>query len=123
MIGMVTGDMAAALAFYRRLGLDVPEGVEDQDHVEAVGPGGVRVAWDSEELIASITPDGEPSGEGRVSLAFLCDGPEGVDRTYAELTAAGHPGEKEPWDAFWGQRYALVRDPDGNTVSLFAPLG
>lgn len=24
--------------------------------------------------------------------------------------------------AFWGQRYAVVRDPDGNDVDLFAPL-
>jgi uncharacterized glyoxalase superfamily protein PhnB len=28
----------------------------------------------------------------------------------------------EPWDAFWGQRYAVVHDPDGNGVDLFCPL-
>jgi hypothetical protein len=28
----------------------------------------------------------------------------------------------EPWDAFCGQRYAEVEDPDGNVVDLFAPL-
>ena len=30
-----------------------------------------------------------------------------------EVVAAGFEGEKEPWDAFWGQRYAQLRDPDG----------
>jgi uncharacterized glyoxalase superfamily protein PhnB len=25
-------------------------------------------------------------------------------------------------DAFWGQRYATVLDPDGNSVDLFASL-
>jgi hypothetical protein len=38
------------------------------------------------------------------------------------LTSAGHTGHKEPWDAFWGQRYAEVLDPDGNLIDLFAPL-
>lgn len=123
LIGMVTRDMAASLAFYRRLGLEIAEGAESEDHVEAVGPGGMRVAWDTEELIASFDPEGVPvSGAGRIGLAFLCDGPEGVDRTYRELTDAGYVGQKEPWDAFWGQRYALVQDPDGNGVSLFAQL-
>jgi uncharacterized glyoxalase superfamily protein PhnB len=42
---------------------------------------------------------------------------------YGELTTAGAPGYKEPWDAFWGQRYAQVKDPDGNGVDLFAALG
>ena len=45
-----------------------------------------------------------------------------VDDCYAELIAAGHDGHLEPWDAFWGQRYAVVHDPDGNAVDLFAPL-
>jgi uncharacterized glyoxalase superfamily protein PhnB len=45
-----------------------------------------------------------------------------VDAAYQRLTAAGYAGRKEPWDAFWGQRYATVLDPDGNSVDLFAPL-
>jgi uncharacterized glyoxalase superfamily protein PhnB len=45
-----------------------------------------------------------------------------VDETYARVVAAGFTGEKEPYDAFWGQRYANVADPDGNVVDLFAAL-
>jgi uncharacterized glyoxalase superfamily protein PhnB len=56
-----------------------------------------------------------------VALAFLCPSPADVDAKYAELAALGH-GNKEPWDAFWGQRYASVKDPDGNQIDLFAPL-
>ncbi|THA26565.1 glyoxalase [Streptomyces sp. RKND-216] len=126
LIGIVTADMAASLAFYRRLGLDIPAGADTEAHVEAVLPGGLRMAWDSDDTVASFDP-GWPRPtraevNGRISLAFLCDGPAGVDEVYAGLTAAGHPGHKEPWDAFWGQRYAVVEDPDGNTVDLFAPL-
>ena len=44
LVGIVTRDMRASLAFYRRLGLDVPEGAEDEPHAEATTPGGLRVA-------------------------------------------------------------------------------
>jgi uncharacterized glyoxalase superfamily protein PhnB len=64
----------------------------------------------------------EPVGQ-RLALAFKCDSPAEVDATYQCLTAAGYLGRKAPWDAFWGQRYATVLDPDGNGVDLFAPLG
>ncbi|MFD9356155.1 VOC family protein [Streptomyces sp. NPDC060031] len=124
MIGLVVSDMAASLAFYRRLGLDVPADAADQPHVEADLPGGLRIAWDTEDTIRSIDPSWtRPDGHSsRRELAFLCDSPAEVDALYAELTAAGHPGHLKPWDAFWGQRYAVVLDPDGCGVSLFAAL-
>lgn len=122
LVGIVVGDMAAAVAFYRRLGLEFPEGAEHEGHVEAT-VGAMRVALDSEEVIRSFDPDWEPGGGGgRIGLAFLCESPAQVDALYRELIDAGYEGHKEPWDAFWGQRYAQVRGPDGNVVDLFAPL-
>jgi uncharacterized glyoxalase superfamily protein PhnB len=121
LVGIVVSDMAAALAFYRRLGLEFPEGAENEGHVEAT-VGGMRVALDSEEVIKSFDPEWEAGDGGRIGLAFLCESPSEVDAVYRELVDAGYDGHKEPWDAFWGQRYAQVRDPDGNGVDLFAPL-
>ncbi|MFD9518595.1 VOC family protein [Streptomyces sp. NPDC059979] len=125
MIGLVVSDMAASLAFYRRLGLDVPADADGLPHVEAVLPGGLRIGWDTEETIRSFDPSWtRPAAGGgeRIGPAFLCDSPAEVDALYAELTGDGHPGHLKPWDAFWGQRYAVVLDPDGCGVSLFAPL-
>ena len=122
-IGLVVHDMARSLSFYRMLGLDIPADSDREGHVEATLPGGARLLWDTVEMIRSFDPHWrEPSGGQRIGLAFLCDDPAEVDRVYAELTAAGHEGHREPWDAFWGQRYASVKDPDGNGVDLFAPL-
>lgn len=123
-IGIVAADLPASLAFYRRLGLDIPDGAESAPHVEVVLPGGGRLMWDAEAVVRSYDPGWTPgpSGGDRVGLAFLCDGPAEVDAVYAELTGAGHRGHLEPWDAAWGQRYAVVLDPDGCAVSLFAPL-
>jgi catechol 2,3-dioxygenase-like lactoylglutathione lyase family enzyme len=123
LIGLISADLAASLAFYRRLGLDIPVDAEKEPHVEVALPGGLRLAWDAVDTIRSIDPDWTPpQGSPRVSLAFLCADPAGVDAAYADLVGAGHRGHKEPWDAFWGQRYAIVLDPDGNSVDLFAPL-
>jgi catechol 2,3-dioxygenase-like lactoylglutathione lyase family enzyme len=123
MIGLVVQDMGRSLAFYRRLGLAVPAEADREPHVETTLPGGLRLAWDTVETVRSFDPDWTaPSGSPRVGLAFLCDSPADVDRAFAELVAEGYEGHKEPWDAFWGQRYAMVHDPDGNSVDLFAPL-
>ncbi|MCQ6551852.1 VOC family protein [Streptomyces sp. C10-9-1] len=120
-VGLVVSDMAASLAFYRRLGLDVPAGADDAPHVEAVLPGGTRVLWDTEETVRSFDPGWTaPSGGDRLGLAFACDTPAEVDALYDRLVGAGYRGHLKPWDAVWGQRYALVLDPDGMAVSLFA---
>ncbi|HEY1521808.1 MAG TPA: VOC family protein [Solirubrobacteraceae bacterium] len=58
-----------------------------------------------------------------IDECFCCESQEEVDRLYREIVDAGAQTYKEPWDAFWGQRYAQVKDPDGNVVDLFAPLG
>lgn len=123
LVELVVADMAASLAFYRRLGIDVPADADDQPHVDAELPGGMRIAWDTVETIRSFDPDWTPpTGGHRMALAFACDDPADVDRTHAELVGAGYRSHKDPWDAFWGMRYAVVHDPDGNPVDLFAPL-
>ncbi|NJQ15302.1 VOC family protein [Streptomyces bohaiensis] len=120
--GLVTSNLSASLDFYRALGVPVPETADDAPHVEAELPGGLRLAWDTQETMRSFAPEWQPGHGGGFGVAFACDSPAEVDRVYAELTAAGHPGELPPWDAVWGQRYATVLDPDGNSVDLFAPL-
>jgi catechol 2,3-dioxygenase-like lactoylglutathione lyase family enzyme len=123
-IGVVVADMGKSLAFYRRLGLDVPADADKEPHVEAALPGGLKIAWDTIDTIRSFDPDWQPAQGGgpKIGLAFRCDSPAEVDATYRDLTGAGYDGHKEPWDAFWGMRYAVVHDPDGNGVDLFANL-
>ena len=123
-IGVIVSELGQAIAFYGRLGLEFPADPEGHGHVEAELPGGLRLMLDTEESVRSFDPDwSPPRGGQRTALAFLCETPAEVDRLYGELVAFGAGGVREPWDAFWGQRYASVADPDGNVVDLFAPLG
>ena len=122
-IGVVVSDMPTSLAFYRKLGLQFADDADSQPHVEAALGGGMRIAFDTTETIRSFDPAwSTPSGGHRVALAFGCADPAEVDATFAMLVDAGFDGHLAPWDAFWGQRYATLHDPDGNAVELFAAL-
>ena len=124
-IEFVVADLAASLTFYRLLGLDLPDPAEvgSLPHVQA-DVGGIQLAFDTEEMIRSFDPDWtRPQNSSAPSaIALLAASPAEVDEAYQAVVAAGYVGEREPWDAVWGQRYAVVRDPDGNQVDLFAPL-
>lgn len=126
LIGLVVSDMERSAAFYRQLGVTFPEPLdpEGHGHAEATLAGGLRFALDSIATIRSFDPDWQPPTEGhQMGLAFLCDSPTEVDSTFERLVSGGAAPHKQPWDAFWGQRYAQVKDPDGNVVDLFSWIG
>jgi uncharacterized glyoxalase superfamily protein PhnB len=121
--GIVVSDMSRALAFYRKLGLEFADDAENEHHVEAQLPGGSRFMIDRESVIKSFDPEWQRPSSGHLTAgAFKCDSADEVNRVYADLLEAGGSAHKEPWDAFWGQRYAQVQDPDGTVVDLFAWL-
>jgi uncharacterized glyoxalase superfamily protein PhnB len=118
-IGIVASDVGRSVAFYRLLGVELSE--IGEGHLEAQLPSGVRLMLDSEDVIRSFRPDWTREAGNQLALAFECSSPAEVDELYERVTSAGFDGEKEPWDAFWGQRYAQLSDPDGVPVDLFAP--
>ncbi|MFE3229101.1 VOC family protein [Nocardia sp. NPDC059228] len=122
-IGIVVTNMGASLEFYRRLGVEFADGSEQQPHVDAHLGGGIKLMLDTEETVRSFHPDWKAvPGPGRIGLACDCGSPSGVDQKFEELVDAGYRAELKPFDAFWGQRYATVLDPDGNSVDLYAAL-
>jgi catechol 2,3-dioxygenase-like lactoylglutathione lyase family enzyme len=126
-INLVVKDMDASLAFYRRLGLTIseppvwPPGTGAR-HAEVAMPSGVRLEFDNYEMVRIWHPSwSETQGRGRIVLGFSMPSREAVDARYAELVSAGHGARHAPHDAFWGSRYAIVHDPDGNDVGLMSP--
>lgn len=118
MIGIISHDLEKATAFYELLGFSVV-GEVTTDYLE-LNNDGVRISLNSSQMIASIYGY-EPKTIGdTLELAFLCDSVEEVDQIYNKVKEAGHQTFKEPWDAVWGQRYAIIKDIDGNFLSLFA---
>jgi catechol 2,3-dioxygenase-like lactoylglutathione lyase family enzyme len=123
-LNLVTRDMRASLEFYRRLGVEAAsQQAGEEPHTELSMPGGFTLELDTAESArtwhAGIRAD---PASGRVVLGFSVPSREAVDACYAELTAAGYTGRQAPFDAFWGGRYAIVADPDGNDISLTSPV-
>lgn len=122
-VDIVVADMEKALAFYRSVGLEIGEAEAGAQQVNYSAPNGVSLGFFSEAMIREAMPEWKTPVGQRVTLALHCDSATELDETYAKVIAAGFTGLKEPWDTFWGQRYAMLQDPDGNRVDLFTELG
>ena len=124
MLNVVVRDMAASVEFYRRLGVAVPADLDGAgDHAQLRMPSGFSLELDTAES-ARIWHAGWRADPGsvRIVIGFALPTREAVDERYGELTAAGYAGRQPPFDAFWGARYAIVADPDGNDVGLMSPI-
>jgi catechol 2,3-dioxygenase-like lactoylglutathione lyase family enzyme len=123
-LNLVVADMTASVAFYRRLGLPVDTSQPwAAHHIDIRMPNGVELSLDSVEFAKRWDKGWRAQpGPGRNVIGFNLPSREAVDERYAELTAAGYGGQQPPYDAFWGARYAIVEDPDGNPVGLMSPL-
>lgn len=127
LLDLVTADMDATIAFYRALGVDIPETAiwrtpSGAHHVDITMPGGLQVHFDSAAL-AKFYNQGwqDPTGSGsRIVIGFRVSTRDDVDRTHSTLTSLGHRSSQPPYDAFWGARYAIVEDPDGNYVGIMS---
>lgn len=120
-VNVVVSDMEAMAAFYARLGLKLENGLPEwaPHHRNTDAEGAVDFDLDSAEF-AAVWNQGWPGGTG-VVLGFRVPAREDVDRLYDDLTSARYASQQPPYDAFWGARYAVVADPDGNSVGLMSP--
>jgi catechol 2,3-dioxygenase-like lactoylglutathione lyase family enzyme len=86
-------------------------------------PNGFLLEIDSDEFVKRWNPGwhAEP-GPSRKVVAFGLPCQEAVDRLYEQLLQSGYRRQHVPHDAFWGARYAVVVDPDGNLVGLMRPI-
>jgi catechol 2,3-dioxygenase-like lactoylglutathione lyase family enzyme len=131
-INLVCGDTAASVAFYRRLGVEIPD---DRIWSTATGAHHISAADESADKAIAFDLDStafaqkwNPSWKGRTDLAgrfvlgFRVAARTDVDDLYRDMTGAGYRGLREPHDAFWGARYAIIEDPDGIAVGLMSPV-
>lgn len=121
LLTLVVKDMEASVAFYRRLGVTVPDADPAWPDIHRGGTsGGISVDFDTDSFAPKWNAGHKPATTA--VIGFQLPSREAVDAAYNELTSAGHAGQQEPYDAFWGARYAVVEDPDGNAVGLMSPI-
>ena len=129
-LNIVSDDLEASIAFYRRLGVEIPEErvwrtPSGTHHVSASEIESSTVSLDLDSTafarIWNIGWRGRQDLRGRVVVGFKLPSRSAVDLTYVDLTGAGYTGLQAPYDALWGSRYAIVEDPDGIAVGLMSP--
>lgn len=123
-INVIVADLERSRGFYERLGMEfLPRNRRGEGPAEAwvstnAGPTvvlhspGFASWWDE------TAP--QPSGGGpQVDLDL--ESVQRLNEVVPELEAVGVTIIKRPTDMPWGQRFAIVLDPDGNRVGLKAP--
>ena len=125
-VNIVARDFDASVRFYRHLGIDVADRSGPSQgigHAQVTMSNGMILEFDNHELARTYNAAWRgPTGSSRALIGFTLSSREEVDRMYAKLVAAGYAARQCPFDAFWGARYAIVADPDGNDVGLMSPL-
>ena len=122
MVGVIVEDMPRAAQFYRRLGVDVPQGAESEEHVE-IAMSGLTFFLSTKRANARWDPARtEASGGYRTVLEFYLETPAVLDAKYEELTGHGYVGHCAPYNVTPKLRFAMVDDPDGNTILLSASV-
>jgi uncharacterized glyoxalase superfamily protein PhnB len=122
MVGVIVEDMPRALEFYRRLGVGVPDGANEQEHVE-VEMSGLTFFLSTKRANARWDPAPTPASGGyRIILEFYLVSSDALDAKYDELVGLGYQSHCAPYDVTPELRFAMVDDPDGNTILLSASV-
>lgn len=127
-LNLVCADVDLSVTFYRHLGLVIPEEAiwrtgTGAHHVEIKMGNGVELGLDSEAL-ANVYNGGNPpptAGRKQAVISFRMADADAVDTLYSTLEKLGYTTAQPPYFTFWGSRYAIVEDPDGNQVGLMSP--
>lgn len=120
-VGVTSTNLKKTTEFYALLGFEFPEFKEDEGHVETKQNGDAKLMIDSVQIVKDIIGE-DPKPGNHSSFAVQYDSPQEVNDIAKAIKEAGFAVSKEPWDAFWGQRYCVVKDPDGYMVDLYAQL-
>ncbi|WP_285658447.1 VOC family protein [Actinomycetospora sp. NBRC 106375] len=111
-------DLQRSLAFYRLLGLDVPDPVDDRPVALHRTGGGVTIIFTTEEIARRFDPTWtRPEGGYQQVMEFLVSDDADVDAVWTRLTSAGHHGRTAPGHIL-GPYATVVDDPDGNVVLI-----
>ena len=127
MLGLIVQDMSIALEFYRRLGLAIPDGSEKRSHVEIKMGSGLTFfldsnpnRWDPGFDALPAAAHGDAPDRYPAILEFYLKEQATLQAKYTEMIDFGYQSYREPYVTSFGMHFAMIKDPDGNTILLSA---
>jgi uncharacterized glyoxalase superfamily protein PhnB len=125
-LNIVAANYQAMIDFYSRLGLEIPDSAASPEgfrHIAIPFANGISLEIDNPALARFYNAGQRGTHrDSSIVIGFSLLSRAAVDEKYKELINAGYTGRQPPYDAFWGARYAIVADPDGNDVGLMSPI-
>ncbi len=123
-VNMVVRNVDAAAEFYGRLGLEFPDRTPEWRAHHRSADMGEGLDFDLDSVVFARQWNegwsGRKNGAGCV-VVFRVATREEVDEIHAELAGAGYKVQQRPYDAFWGSRFTVIEDPDGNAIGVMSP--
>lgn len=121
-VGVTTSNFLKTIQFYEILGFKFPDRKKDEGHLESIPvDGSAKLMIDTQAIVKNILGENPKPGNHSV-FAIEYKSPLEIDEVVNNLHSLDFKIVKEPCDAFWGQRYSVVEDPDGYKVDLYCPL-
>lgn len=84
-------------------------------------PNGMNLVLHEPEFARLWDPAYAGSEAGSTVVDLNLPTRDAVDETHARVVAGGYPSSVEPWDTFFGARYAIACDHDGHRIGLKSP--
>ncbi|PIZ66158.1 glyoxalase [Candidatus Roizmanbacteria bacterium CG_4_10_14_0_2_um_filter_36_9] len=119
-VGVASSNLSKTLKFYKLLGFEFGEPMGDH-YESSITSSSAKLMIDSIETVKGIIGE-EPKPGNHSMFAIQYDSPVEVNKIATKIQKGGFTISKKPWDAFWGQRYCIVEDPDGYKMDLYAQL-
>ncbi|TCC88632.1 hypothetical protein EZ428_18520 [Pedobacter frigiditerrae] len=99
-VGITAKDLAKS-SLYRNLALAIPEGQDNEHHVDFTSKDAYSIGFIPENAMLHTNPNWQPpKGENRISMQFARKTPSEVDETHKKLIESETPIFKGPWDSF-----------------------
>lgn len=121
-LGIMVDDMAVMIRFYRDvLGFEIKE-EENATNVYLEKDGTLFLLYRKSdfEKMTERTFSYCTGANGHYEIALSVDNYGQVDKTFAEVVAAGAKSIMKPTTMPWGQRTCYIADPEGNLIEIGA---
>lgn len=124
-VNILAADLDRSRDFYQRLGFTFcsrsRQGVETVEAWVSTDSD-ITLVLHSLEFALWWDPSTPGPVSGGLEIDLELDSPDILDAVVKELDTAGTAIAKRPVDMPWGQRFAIVIDPDGHRVGLKTPV-
>lgn len=118
-VNLIVTDLERARQFWELLGW--PSVPRHNNAAVVTFPSGMNLVLHEPAFARRWDPAYDGTSPGSTVIDVNLPSRQAVDDAHISAVAAGFSSSVEPWDTFFGARYAIICDQDGHRVGLKSP--